>query len=59
MEKADLLKALPQNDFRKCFQVRKAPVKRCVASNGNYFERDNMQKKIISFKILFETSFAI
>jgi hypothetical protein len=39
---ADLLKALSQNDYRRCFEAWKARVGRYVASDGKYFERDNM-----------------
>jgi hypothetical protein len=33
---AELLKALSQNDFRKCFKAWKARLGRCVAFDGNY-----------------------
>jgi hypothetical protein len=38
----ELLKALSQNDFRGYFEAWKASIGRCVASDGNYFEEDNM-----------------
>jgi len=39
---AGLLKGLSQNDLRRCFESWKARAGRCVASDGNYFEGDNM-----------------
>jgi hypothetical protein len=39
---AELLKALSQNDFSGCFEGWKVQMKRCIASNRNYFERDNI-----------------
>jgi hypothetical protein len=40
---AELLQALSQDDFRRCFEACKAHMGRCVASDGNYFEGNNMQ----------------
>jgi len=39
---AELLKAVPQNDFRRCFEAWEARMGRYVTSDGNYFEADNM-----------------
>jgi hypothetical protein len=39
---AELLRALSQKYFRRCFKTRKAYMGWCVASNGNYFEGVNM-----------------
>jgi hypothetical protein len=39
---AELLKALTQNGFRRCFKAWKICMGQHVASNGNYFEGDNM-----------------
>jgi hypothetical protein len=38
----ELLKALSQNYFRRCFEALKAYMGWCVASGGNYFEGNNM-----------------
>jgi hypothetical protein len=43
IRKWQLLKALSQNDFRRCFEAWKFSMGQCVASSGNYFEGDNMQ----------------
>jgi len=39
---AELLKVLSQSEFRGCFKTWKAHMGWCVASDGNYFEGDNM-----------------
>jgi hypothetical protein len=39
---AALFQALSQNDFRRCFEAQQAYMGQRVASNGNYFEGDNM-----------------
>jgi len=38
-ETVQLLKALSQNGLRRCFEAWKARMERCIASDGNYFER--------------------
>jgi len=47
---AELLKELPQNDCRRCFEDWKAHVGWCVASDGYYFEGDrfsNLVNKVL------------
>jgi hypothetical protein len=39
---AQLPKALSQNDFRRFFKASKTHMGQCIASNGDYFEGDNM-----------------
>jgi hypothetical protein len=39
---AELLKSFSQNDFRRCWKAWKAHVGQCVASDGNYFEGNNV-----------------
>jgi hypothetical protein len=41
----ELLKALSQNGFRRCFEGWRDRMGRCVAFDGNYFEGDDMDIK--------------
>ena len=36
------LKAIPQNDYQKCFDDCKKRWHKCIISNGDYFEGDNI-----------------
>ena len=36
------LKAIPQSDYQKCFDDWKKRWHRCIISNGDYFEEDNI-----------------
>ena len=36
------LKAIPQNDYQKCFDDWKKRWHKCIISNGEYFEGDNI-----------------
>ena len=36
------LKAIPQNDYQKCFDDWKKRWHKCIISNGDYFEGDNI-----------------
>jgi len=37
----DMLKTIPVEDFQRCYQKWEQRLHRCVAAQGNYFERDN------------------
>jgi len=37
----DQLRALPHEDFQHCYRQWEQRLRRCVASQGNYFEGDN------------------
>ncbi|GFY27945.1 putative transposase [Trichonephila clavipes] len=39
----DQLKAIPISEFHQCYEVRKKRLQRCVASEGSYFEGDNVE----------------
>ena len=36
------LKAIPQNDYQECFDDSKKRWDKCIISNGDYFEGDNI-----------------
>ena len=38
----DQLRALPHEDFQHCYREWEQRLRRCVASQGNYFEGDNV-----------------
>jgi len=38
----DQLRALPYEDFQHCYREWEQRLRLCVASQGNYFERDNV-----------------
>ena len=44
IEKAvtDQLKAIPVSDYQRCYQDWEQHLRRCVASQGNYFEGDKL-----------------
>ena len=44
IEKAvtDQLKAIPVSDFQRCYEEWDQRLRRCVASQGNYFEGDKL-----------------
>jgi len=44
IEKAvtDQLKAIPVSDYHRCYEEWEQHLRRCVASLGNYFERDKL-----------------
>jgi len=44
IEKAvtDQLKAIPVIDFQRCYEEWEQRLRRCVASQGNYFEEDKL-----------------
>ena len=44
IEKAvtDQLKAIPVSDYQRCYEEWKQRLRRCVASQGNYFEGDKL-----------------
>jgi len=44
IEKAvtDQLKAIPVCDYQRCYEEWEQRLRRCVASQGNYFEGDNL-----------------
>jgi len=44
IEKAvtDQLKAIPISDFQRCYEELEQRLRRCVASQGNYFEGDKL-----------------
>jgi len=44
VEKAvtDQLKAIPVSDFQRCCEEWEQRLRRCVASQGNYFEGDKL-----------------
>ncbi|GFU54563.1 protein GVQW3 [Trichonephila clavipes] len=39
----DQLKAIPISEFHQCYEEWKKRLQRCVASEGNYFEGDNVE----------------
>jgi hypothetical protein len=39
----DQLKAIPLNDFQHCYEQWEQRLRRCVASQGNYFEGDKVE----------------
>ncbi|GFS76867.1 hypothetical protein TNCV_3755641 [Trichonephila clavipes] len=39
----DQLKAIPISDFHQCYEEWKKLLQRCVASEGSYFEGDNVE----------------
>ncbi|GFT40618.1 putative transposase [Trichonephila clavipes] len=39
----DQLKAIPISEFHQCFEEWKKRLQRCVASEGSYFEGDNVE----------------
>ena len=38
----DQLRALPHEDFQRCYREWEQRLRWCVASHGNYFEGDNV-----------------
>jgi len=38
----DELKGIPAEAFQHCYEQWKQRLRRCVAAQGNYFERDNL-----------------
>ncbi|GFX17120.1 protein GVQW3 [Trichonephila clavipes] len=40
---ADQLKAIPMSEFHQCYEEWKKRLQRCVASEGSYFEGDNVE----------------
>jgi len=42
----DQLRALLHEDFQHCYREREQRLWRCVASQGNYFEGDNVDLKV-------------
>ena len=44
IEKAvtDQLKAIPVSDYQRCYEKWEQRLRRCVASQGNYFEGDKL-----------------
>ena len=44
IEKAltDQLKAIPVSDYQRCYEEWEQRLRRCVASQGNYFEGDKL-----------------
>ena len=44
IEKAvsDQLKAIPVSDYQRCYEEWEQPLRRCVASQGNYLEGDKL-----------------
>jgi len=38
----DQLRALPHEEFQHCYREREQRLRRCVASEGNYFEGDKV-----------------
>jgi transposase len=38
----DQLRALPHEDFQHCYREWEQRLRRCVASQGNYFQADNV-----------------
>jgi hypothetical protein len=38
----DQLRALPHTDFQHCYQRWEQHLRQCVASQGNYFEGDDV-----------------
>jgi len=38
----DQLKAIPVNDFQRCYEKWEQRLRRCVASQENYFEGDKL-----------------
>ena len=44
IEKAvtDQLKAIPVSDYQRCYEDWEQSLRRCVASQGNYFEGDKL-----------------
>ncbi|GFU95467.1 uncharacterized protein TNCV_4788021 [Trichonephila clavipes] len=43
----DQLKAIPISEFHQCYEERKKRLQRCVASEGSYFEGDNVELRQI------------
>ncbi|GFU76631.1 putative transposase [Trichonephila clavipes] len=39
----DQLKAIPISEFHQCYEEWKKRLQRCVASEGSYFEGDNVE----------------
>ncbi|GFT86528.1 putative transposase [Trichonephila clavipes] len=39
----DQLKAIPKSEFHQCYDEWKKRLQRCVASEGSYFEGDNVE----------------
>ncbi|GFU48630.1 putative transposase [Trichonephila clavipes] len=39
----DQLKAIPISEFHQCYEERKKRLQVCVASEGSYFEGDNVE----------------
>ena len=50
IEKAvtDQLKAIPVSDYKRCYEKWEQRLRRCVASQGNYFEGDKLDLKFKS-----------
>ena len=38
----DQLKAIPVSDYQRCYEEWEQRLRRCVASQGNYFEGDKL-----------------
>jgi hypothetical protein len=38
----NFLRRKSQSDFGGCFEAQKVRTERCIASDGNYFDQDNM-----------------
>ncbi|GFW35362.1 hypothetical protein TNCV_2611611 [Trichonephila clavipes] len=43
MAVTDQLKAIPISEFHQCYDEWKKRLQRCVASEGSYFEGDNVE----------------
>uniref|UniRef100_T1HG18 Uncharacterized protein n=1 Tax=Rhodnius prolixus TaxID=13249 RepID=T1HG18_RHOPR len=43
MAVTDQLKAIPVSEFEHCYEEWKKRLQRCVASEGSYFEGDNIE----------------
>ncbi|GFX89248.1 putative transposase [Trichonephila clavipes] len=43
MTVTDQLKTIPISEFHQCYEEWKKRLQRCVASEGSYFERDNVE----------------
>ncbi|GFW71820.1 hypothetical protein TNCV_4658681 [Trichonephila clavipes] len=49
----DQLKAIPISQFYQCYREWKKRLQRCVASEGSYFEEDNVEfyLNVVSFRL--------
>jgi hypothetical protein len=48
--------AIPKEAFQKSFQILQKRSERCVASEGNYFEGDKLEKVSINIEFLLHQS---